>query len=95
MIRRFYSEGRHRYATTETFTMRRENRYHCPNQYAKSETLLSFLTQLGLRYKFGKTMSSQYGYLSEPDHVRRSDIEDMIRRHPKIFWGYSNIMVSH
>lgn len=94
-----------------------------PNQQALQASL-SFLTQLGLRYEFGKTISSQYGYLSAPDDVRRADVEDMfrrddiagiicacggygaaryvdeldfdmIRRHPKIFWGYSDITVLH
>lgn len=85
---------------------------------------LNFIEKLGLRYKLGKSIYKEYGYLAGNDADRLADFQEMflddtvsgiicagggygtgriassidyevISRHPKIFWGYSDITFLH
>ncbi|MCL1631764.1 LD-carboxypeptidase [Sporolactobacillus sp. CPB3-1] len=83
-----------------------------------------WLKDLGFRIRFGKHLSSRYGYLAGTDEERLSDFHEMfadeairaiicsrggygsarfvhsidfelVRAHPKVFWGYSDVTYLH
>lgn len=85
---------------------------------------LKFIEELGLKYKLGKSLYKEYGYLAGIDDDRLEDLHEMfmdgevkgiicagggygtariansidyemVRRYPKIFWGYSDITFLH
>lgn len=95
-----------------------------PRERESLERALPFLEQLGIRWKFGKHVLNQYGYLAGTDDERLEDLHEMfqddqvtgifcagggygsarytdridwelITRHPKVFWGYSDITFLH
>lgn len=85
---------------------------------------LEFLKELGLNFKLGRSLYSEYGYLAGNDEERLADLHEMflddeikgiicagggygtaritsaidyeiIKKNPKIFWGYSDITFLH
>lgn len=90
----------------------------------KVERSFAFLEQLGLRWKTGRSVYEEHGYLAGTDEERLADLHamfrdpevkgvicagggygsaryadqldmELIRQHPKVFWGFSDITYLH